>query len=81
MTQSFVIMVADRATGAVVYNATRQTAVDIKSLHSGSPNSKSTPLQDVFIQNLSAGHSYIATVTPINEKGRNIVKRPSQKYG
>ena len=73
MTQSFVIMVADRATGAVVYNATRQTAIEIKI--SGSPKSKSTPLQDVFIQNLSAGHSYIATVTPINEKGRNIVKR------
>ena len=79
MTQSFVIMVADRATGAVVYNATRQTPIEIKSLHSGSPKSKSTPLQDVFIQNLSAGHSYIATVTPINEKGKNIVKRLAQK--
>ena len=54
----------DRENGDVVYNSTRQTQLEMSSAHS-----KSSPLQDVFIQNLSAGHSYIATVTPINEKG------------
>ena len=69
MAQSFVITVMDRENGEVVYNATRQTQLETKSLQSSSAHSKSSPLQDVFIQNLSAGHSYIATVTPINEKG------------
>ena len=70
MAQSFVITVMDRESGAVVYNATRQTQLGIKGVQSSSLHSKSSPLQDVFIQNLSAGHSYIATVTPINEKGK-----------
>ena len=64
MAQSFVITVMDRENGDTVYNSTRQTQLETQSSHS-----KSSPLQDVFIQNLSAGHSYIATVTPINEKG------------
>ena len=64
MAQSFVITVMDREHGDIVYNSTRQTQLESTSTHS-----KSSPLQDVFIQNLSAGHSYIATVTPINEKG------------
>ena len=70
MAQSFVIAVTDRENGVVVYNATRQTQSEMNSVHSSSLHPKSSPLQDVFIQNLSAGHSYIATVTPINEKGR-----------
>ena len=69
MVQSFVITVMDRESGAVVYNATRQTQLETKGVYSSTLIPKSSPLQDVFIQNLSAGHSYIATVTPINEKG------------
>ena len=74
MAQSFVITVMDRESGTVVYNATRQSQLEIKGVHSNSFHSKTSPLQDVFIQNLSAGHSYIATVTPINEKGKTNLK-------
>ena len=71
MVQSFVITVTDRESGAVVYNATRQTPLESSSGYSPEPKPKASPLQGVFIQNLSAGHSYIAAVTPINEKGKS----------
>ena len=86
MVQSFVITVTDRESRAVVYNATRrQTTLDSKddAHFSTLKQSKASPhsLQDVFIQHLSAGHSYIATVTPINEKGTLVKpKYYSKRY-
>ena len=68
MDQSFVVTVTDSNTNAVVYNASidgHPTSHDGK----GSASAGKNPLQSVFVQNLSAGRTYLASVTPYNKKG------------
>ena len=62
MEQVYVVAVTDRNTNHVVYNATIDGVNEPLT-----PNKN--PLSDVFIQNLSAGSSYLASITPVNKKG------------
>ena len=82
MDQSFIITVTDSNTNAVVYNASidghpstheakgavAASAKAAAAAAAGGGGGKN-PLGNVFVQNLSAGHTYLASVTPYNKKG------------